>query len=105
TSKCLCSKAGMAKNSKFFSYEDEDIGPPGSIFLVNSRLKKNKYASLIELVRDLQLMCRNAMIYNIEGSSIHESAVEIDSLSVKKVKQLDPTLDVMVSKIHHQLIN
>lgn len=47
-------------------YNDPDIKSPVSIFLVNSRLKKNKYATLLELVRDLQLMCENAMVYNIE---------------------------------------
>jgi hypothetical protein len=64
---------------------------------VNSRLKKGKYEGLCDLVRDLQLMCRNAMVYNIEGSAVHESAVEMDSLIVSTAKELDPTLDVAVS--------
>jgi hypothetical protein len=37
------------------------------------------------------------MVYNIEGSAVHESAVEMDSLIVSTAKELDPTLDVAVS--------
>lgn len=42
-------------------------------------------------------MCRNAMVYNIEGSVIYENAVEIDRVVVKTVKELDPSLDIKVN--------
>jgi hypothetical protein len=64
---------------------------------VNNRLKKGKYEGLADLVRDLQLMCRNAMVYNIEGSSVHESAVEIDTLIVDTARELDPEMDIKVN--------
>jgi hypothetical protein len=75
-------------------YDDEDIKFPVSIFLINSRLKKGKYRSLLELVKDFQLMCHNAMVYNIEGSTIYENATEIDNLVIETVKRLDPNLQL-----------
>jgi hypothetical protein len=39
-------------------------------------------------------MCRNALVYNIEGSSVHENAVELDKLIINTAKQLDPTLEL-----------
>lgn len=75
-------------------YEDEDITSPVSIFLINSRLKKGRYESLVGLINDLQLMVRNAMVYNIEGSVVYESAAEIDSLIIHTAKELDPSLEI-----------
>lgn len=34
------------------------------------------------------------MIYNIEGSSVYENAVEIDKVIISTAKELDPTLEI-----------
>ncbi|KAI6241398.1 hypothetical protein M3Y99_00367700 [Aphelenchoides fujianensis] len=70
----------------------EDISTPISLFLVNKRLKQEKYPTVAQLAADLQLMCKNAMTYNVEGSEIYEHAVGLDALVIQKTKELDPSV-------------
>lgn len=70
-----------------------------SLFLINKKLKRNQYESLAQLADDLNTMFNNARSYNIEGSDIYENACRLQAVANRKAKELDPSIDIIVSCI------
>ncbi|KAI6225826.1 hypothetical protein M3Y95_00738000 [Aphelenchoides besseyi] len=90
----LCAHFVLLPEKSYYPDYYEDIQTPVSLYLINKRIKQQKYGNLAEMAADLQLMCRNAMTYNIDGSEIYENAMELDALIIKTAKELDPSLQL-----------
>lgn len=52
----------------------EVIEQPIDLKLIAQKIQGNKYNLLIEMERDLLLMCKNACLFNEPGSQIHKQA-------------------------------
>jgi hypothetical protein len=58
----------------------EIIKKPVDIKRIQTRIKENKYHSLDDLQNDIELLCRNAQEYNIDGSLIFEDSIVLQSV-------------------------
>ena len=54
------------------------IKEPISMKMIEKKIKKEEYSSLIDLKRDIQALCTNAKTYNEDGSMIYVDAVAIE---------------------------
>ncbi|KAI6178614.1 hypothetical protein M3Y98_00519700 [Aphelenchoides besseyi] len=90
----LCTHFLLLPEKSYYPDYYEEIQNPVSLYLINKRIKQQKYGNLAELAADLQLMCRNAMTYNIDGSEIYENAMELDALIIKTAKELEPSIQL-----------
>jgi ATP-dependent helicase STH1/SNF2 len=54
------------------------IKEPISMKMIEKKIKKEEYSSLIDLKRDIQALCNNAKTYNEDGSMIYVDAVAIE---------------------------
>jgi len=58
----------------------ELIKKPVDITKIRNRIRNEKYRSLDDLEKDINLMCQNTQKYNIEGSLIFEDSVILQSV-------------------------
>lgn len=59
----------------------EVIEQPIDLKLIAQKIQGNKYNHLIEMERDLLLMCKNACLFNEPGSQIHKQAKALKQVS------------------------
>ncbi len=71
----------------------EIIKKPIDLKRVQQRIKDNKYRSLDDLHADIDLMCKNAQEYNIEGSLIFEDSVVLQSVFKSARHRLEAELE------------
>jgi chromatin structure-remodeling complex subunit RSC1/2 len=80
-------KAGQLKIRHFERLPDkstnldyfQSIKEPIAIDLIKKKSKRKKYQSLEHLMRDLDLMFKNAMDYNLDESDIYKDAVDLQN--------------------------
>ncbi|XP_065319181.1 probable global transcription activator SNF2L2 isoform X1 [Gordionus sp. m RMFG-2023] len=53
----------------------EVIKEPMDLKRIKLKIQENRYRTMSDMCKDLELMCNNAQIYNIEGSMIYEHSV------------------------------
>ena len=51
------------------------IRNPMDLKTIESKIDSRKYQDQVDLYKDLKLICDNAILYNKEGTSIHEKAL------------------------------
>lgn len=78
----------------------ELIKKPVDIQKIRQRIRNEKYRSLDDLEKDINLMCQNTQKYNIEGSLIFEDSVILQSVfsSAREMLQSQGKLPPMTTK-------
>ena len=59
----------------------ETIKNPIALDVIKRKAKRKKYQDVEQLMADMDLMFENAMMYNEEGSSVYEDAVELQKVT------------------------
>ncbi|CAL1277234.1 unnamed protein product [Larinioides sclopetarius] len=91
----VLSKAFMNLPSKRESSDYyEVIKKPIDLKKIKNRIKEHRYRSLDDLEADFILLCTNAQIYNIKGSSISEDAIVLQSVFTGAKKRLEQNGDL-----------
>ncbi|VDO63669.1 unnamed protein product [Heligmosomoides polygyrus] len=85
----------LPSRSYYPDYFDE-ISRPMSLFMINKKLKRNDYKTFDELFKDFMQVFENACEYNMETSDIFIAAQKLQSLTIRKARELQPSLDLSV---------
>lgn len=83
----------LPSRSYYPDYFDE-ISRPMSLFMINKKLKRNDYKTFDELFKDFMQVFENACEYNMETSDIFIAAQKLQSLTIRKARELQPSLDL-----------
>ncbi|CAH1119196.1 unnamed protein product [Phaedon cochleariae] len=67
----------------------EVVEQPVDLKMVATKVQNNKYNHIVEMERDLLLMCKNACLYNDPGSQIHKQAKVLRKFIHDKKIELD----------------
>ncbi|EPB66290.1 Bromodomain protein, partial [Ancylostoma ceylanicum] len=75
-----------------------------SLFMINKKLKRNGYQTFEELFKDFVQVFENACEYNMETSDIFIAARKLQNLTIRRARELQPSLDLSLydkkSKLH-----
>ena len=72
----------------------EVIRKPVDIDKIRSRIRSNRYRNLDDLEADFMLLCKNAQIYNVEGSTIYEDSIVLQSVFTNARERLEKDGDI-----------
>ena len=75
----------------------EEIKKPIALSIIKTKLNKRRYATMNDLVADLELLFANAMQYNVEESLIYANAKRL--LEAMKTKKSEFGADIMAARI------
>ncbi|EYC16997.1 hypothetical protein Y032_0032g2608 [Ancylostoma ceylanicum] len=93
----------LPSRSYYPDYYDE-ISRPMSLFMINKKLKRNGYQTFEELFKDFVQVFENACEYNMETSDIFIAARKLQNLTIRRARELQPSLDLSLydkkSKLH-----
>ncbi|KAF3849366.1 hypothetical protein F7725_015863 [Dissostichus mawsoni] len=80
----------------------ELIRKPVDFRRIRERVRNHKYRSVVDLEKDVFLLCHNAQTYNLEGSQIYEDSIVIKSVfeSARQRIVTDEEQKVTVSASH-----
>lgn len=67
----------------------EVIKKPVDFKKIKNRINNHRYRSIDDLQDDFMLLCRNAQIYNVEGSLIYEDSVILQSVFTSARERLE----------------
>uniref|UniRef100_T1JZ96 Uncharacterized protein n=2 Tax=Tetranychus urticae TaxID=32264 RepID=T1JZ96_TETUR len=74
----------------------EVIKKPVDIFKIRQKIRDNKYRSLDDLESDFMLLCKNAQAYNVEGSTIFEDSIVLQSVFTSARERIEKDGDISV---------
>ena len=69
----------------------EVIRKPVDIKKIKARIASHRYRSLDDLQEDFMQLCRNAQLYNVEGSLIYEDSIMLQSVFTKARENFEKT--------------
>lgn len=72
--KSLHSAFQLLPSKKKYPEYYEVIEQPIDLKMIAMKIQNNKYSNVMELERDLMLMCKNACLFNEPGSQIYKNA-------------------------------
>ncbi|KAG5885887.1 hypothetical protein JTB14_019148 [Gonioctena quinquepunctata] len=67
----------------------EVVEQPVDLKMIAVKVQNNKYKYLVEMERDLLLMCKNACLYNEPGSHIYKQAKQLRKIAQMKRIEID----------------
>lgn len=76
----------------------EVIKKPVDIVKIKNRIREHRYRSIDELEEDFMLLCKNAQTYNIEGSTIFEDSIVLQSVFTNARERLEKEPDLQVEE-------
>ncbi|XP_020708055.1 protein polybromo-1 isoform X4 [Athalia rosae] len=88
----------LRPSKKLYPEYYEVIENPVDLKTVARRIQEGAYASLIEMERDLMLMCRNACQFNEPGSQIYKDAKLLKKIIVSAAKKQESNAGGMLPK-------
>jgi SWI/SNF-related matrix-associated actin-dependent regulator of chromatin subfamily A protein 2/4 len=72
----------------------EVIRKPVDILKIKQRIKDHRYRRLDDLEADFMLLCKNAQTYNVEGSTIYEDSIVLQSVFTSARERLEKDGDL-----------
>ncbi|XP_035698994.1 transcription activator BRG1-like isoform X1 [Branchiostoma floridae] len=72
----------------------EMIKKPIDLKKIRDRIKNHKYRCLDDLEKDIIQMCKNAQLYNVEGSQIYEDSIVLQSVFTNARELLEQSGDL-----------
>ncbi|RWS25890.1 transcription activator BRG1-like isoform X4 [Leptotrombidium deliense] len=70
------------------------IKKPVDIFKIKKRIREHRYRNLDDLESDFMLLCKNAQQYNVEGSTIYEDSIVLQSVFTSARERLEKDGDL-----------
>ncbi|XP_046750131.1 protein polybromo-1 isoform X6 [Diprion similis] len=89
----------LKPSKKLYPEYYEIIENPVDLKTIARRIQEGAYAGLIEMERDLMLMCRNACQFNEPGSQIYKDAKMLKKIIVSAAKKQESSATGMVPKL------
>lgn len=76
----------------------QEIKEPIALDNIKKKFKRKKYQSLDQFLRDLSLMYKNAMEYNLDSSDIYQDAVELrtETLKLAEIEKSKPDQEYLM---------
>ncbi|CAD6499793.1 BgTH12-03900 [Blumeria graminis f. sp. triticale] len=76
----------LPSKKDFFDYYNI-IKQPIAMKQIERKIKREEYSSMNDLMRDIQLLCKNAKTYNEDGSMIYVDAVAIEAACASEIRK------------------